>query len=559
MIALLASAALVAVGCGSATDSGSGSNTGGPTGTKVDGGAAVEPAVTVPSSGDPKVGGQLVYGIEAESDGLDPTKGRWAISGLLVAYSVYDPLFAYNDAGEAMPYAAESATPNADFTSWNLKLRPNLVFHNGTPANSVALKRQIEEFKKSPLTGPALRPFVSAEIVDDLTVKVNFSSPWANFVNILTAQGGALVAPEVFDNPQGGRNPIGTGPFKFKEWKTDDHLSVVRNESYWMKGPKGEQLPYLAEVVFKPLPDAQARENSFEAGDINMMHDNHPLELEALRGLADQGRAQYVPDPGEKEETFIMFNTQKAPLDDPLLRQALAYATDVDEYISVTQAQESQKADGAFEQGTKWYHDAKFPRHDLAKAQDLMAQYKAKHGDGPVSFKLSTTTTTENQRVVQLFQSQWERIGVTVIPDAVEQVQLITQAVTASYDSLLWRQFGAPDPDADWHFWTPKNSSAPGEFGLNFSRFKDDETARQLDVGRESKDFATRKQAYDKVQERFAAEVPYIWLDHVQWVVAADNSVRGIGNNAFPGVDKPQPFYVGAHRLTTTWLDPDAN
>ncbi len=558
-LAMVAAAAVLATSCGTSTDPAPGGNAGGPPGTNANGGAAAGPQVTLPNTGTPKVGGKLVYGLEAESDGMDPTKGRWAISGLMVAFSVYDPLFAYDANGEAKPYAAESATPAADFKTWTIKLRPGMMFHNNTPVNAAALKRQTEEFKSSTLTGPALRLLSTVDIVDDLTVKMTFSAPWAQFPNILTAQGGALVAPAVFDDKaNGNRNPVGSGPFKFKEWKTDDHLSVVRNESYWMKGPNGEQLPYLSEVTFKPIVDAQARENAFEAHDINMTHDNHPLEIAQLKDLAAAGRAQIYADPGEKEETFVMLNTQQAPLDDPLLRQALAYATDVDEYIDVTQSEKTQKADGPFEKGTKWYTDTKFPTNDLAKAQDLMKQYKAKHGEGPVTIKIATTTTTENQRIVQLFQSQWQRIGVTVNAEAVEQIQLITQAITGKYETLLWRQFGAPDPDADWHFWTPKNSQPPGEFALNFSRFKDDATDKALDAGRGTTDFATRKQAYDTVQQRFADQVPYIWLDHVVWYIAADNSVRGIGSNPWPGVPNPQPFYSGAHRLTATWLDPSS-
>jgi len=561
MLAVVACVGIMATSCGGASTTPPDGQASGPPGTNANGGAATGPQITLPNTGTPQVGGKLVYGLEAESDGMDPTKGRWAISGLMVAYAVYDPLFAYDSNGVAQPYAAESATSSADFKTWTVKLRPNMMFHNGTPVNSAALKRQIEEFKNSTLTGPALRLYTSSDIVDDLTVKMNFSAPWAQFPNILTAQGGALVAPAVFDDKvNGNRNPIGSGPFKFKEWKTDDHLSVIRNENYWMKGPNGEQLPYLSEVTFKPIADAQARLNAFAAHDVNMIHDNHPIEIQQLKDLANSNppRAQLYADPGEKEETFVMFNTQQAPLDDPLLRKALAYATDVDEYIEVTQSDKSQKADGPFEKGTKWYVDTKFPSNDLAKAEDLMKQYKAKHGDGPVTIKISTTTTTENQRIVQLFQSQWQRIGVTVNPEAVEQIQLITEAITGKYESLLWRQFGAPDPDADWHFWTPQNAQPPGDFALNFSRFKDDETQKALDVGRGTLDFATRKQAYDTVQQRFADQVPYIWLDHVVWYIAADNSVRGIGSNPWPGVPNPQPFYTGAHRLTATWLDPSS-
>jgi ABC-type transport system substrate-binding protein len=546
--------AFVALGCGT-----SGTTAGPPdTGAGV---VADNPEVSIAPSGTPQMGGRLVYGLEAESDGFDPTKNRWAISGLQVAYTVYDPLFALDANGVAQPYAIATSSHNADYTVWTSTLRPNLVFHNGEKATAKSLQKQVEAFHSAPLTAPAIRPYKSSRIIDDLTIEITLNTPWAQFPYVLTGQGGALVAPEVFDNPQGNRNPIGTGPFKFVEWKTDDHLTVTRNDQYWMKDANGQQLPYLKDIVFKPIPDSAARAKALESGDVNMIHDNHPTELAELKARAQNGELQYVPDRGETEETFLMFNTVQPPLDDPLLRQALAYATNPDDYLEISGDAPDQLADGPFAKTSKWYVDAGFPRYDLTKAKDLIAQYKAKHGDGPITFKIATLTNNENTAIVQKLQADYQEIGVDAQPDSIEQVQLITEAVTGKYDAMTFRLFGAADPDADYHFWAPINSTPPGTFGLNFSRLQSDQVQKDLDVGRQSPDFATRKAAYDDAQKQWATLVPYIWLDHVQWVIVADDTVRGIGNNPLPdpsGVANipALPFATGAHRLTTAWLAP---
>ena len=547
--ALSVMAVLAVVGLAAACSS-SGGTDAGPVGT---GPIGTTPVVTVPG-GDVKMGGRLVFGTEAESDGLDPTRGRWALAGMLVGYSIYDPMYAYDADGVARPYALESGVPSADFKTWTHKLRPGMKFHDGTPVNAAALKKQFDAFKASTLTGPALRLYDSSEVIDDLTVVSHLNAPWASLPNVLTGQGGALVSPATLDDPDGGRHPIGSGPFKFKEWTTDDHLTVVRNDQYWMKDKAGRQLPYLDEVVFKPIPEAQARVSSFEAGDFDIIHDDHPIQQARLAERAANGESQYVPDLGHKEKNFILLNASRPPLDDPLLRRALAYATEPAQYLEVTGTPLDAQADTAFEPDSKWHADVPFPRFDLAKANELMAQYRAKHGDGPVSFRLSSGATSTGAQIVQLFQHQWERIGVTVQPEALEQITLIAQAVSGTYDAIVWRQFGAPDPDGDWHFWTGHNSS--GTFALNFSRLQDDELDRNLDIGRASDDFATRKAAYDIVQQRWADLVPYIWLDFDQWVVAASNRVHGIGSNDFPDGTKAQPFYTGANRLTATWVDP---
>jgi len=548
--------ALVAVGCGSSND---GAGTNGPSndGSGVD---AANPEISIAPEGKPVLGGRLVYGIEAESDGFDPTKNRWAISGVEVAMTVYDPLYAFDETGTPQPYALEKAVASENYTVWTSTLRAGLTFHDGTKANAAALQRQVEAFHSSTLTAPAFRPYKSSRIIDERTLEITLHSPWAAFPNVLTAQGGALVAPAVFDNPNGNREPIGTGPFKFVEWKTDDHLQVSRNENYWMKDADGQQLPYLNEIIFKPIADSASRKKALESGDVNIIHENHAQQLTVLRDSAKEGKLQYIPDKGEKEETYVLINTQKPPLDDPLLRRALYYATNHDDYLDVTLEEKDQRADSPFEPSSKWYSkDAGFPSLDLEKARSLIAEYKAKHGDGPITFKIGTTNTAENAAIVQKLQDNWKEIGVDARPETIEQIQIITQAVTATYDTLLFRQFGAVDPDGDYHFWAPINSSEPGTFGLNFSRLEDEQLQTALDTVRQEADFTKRKAAMDTAQKRLAEMVPYIWLDHVQWAIVADTKVRAIGNNLLPDAQnvasgKALRFATGTHRLTTTWL-----
>jgi ABC-type transport system substrate-binding protein len=548
--------ALIAVGCGS-------SNSGGGSGAPANDGSGVEvanPEISIAPEGKPTMGGRLVYGIEAESDGFDPTKNRWAISGVEVAMTVYDPLFAFDDTGTPQPYALEKSVPSENYTVWTATLRKGLEFHDGTKADAKALQKQVEAFHNSTLTAPAFRPYKSSRIVDELTLEITLSTPWAAFPNVLTAQGGALVAPAVFDNPNGNRQPVGTGPFKFVDWVTDDHLQVTRNDKYWMKDANGQQLPYLNEIVFKPQPDSASRKKALEAGDVNIIHENHAQQLTVLRDEAQEGKLQYVPDRGEKEETYVLINTKQPPLDDPILRRALYYATSHQDYLDVTAEERDQEADSPFEPASKWYSkDAGFPTFNLDKAKELMAEYKKKHGDAPITFKIATTNTAENSAIVQKLQENWKAIGVDARPETIEQINLITQAVTATYDTMLFRQFGAVDPDGDYHFWAPINSSEPGTFGLNFSRLEDEQLQSSLDIVRQEADPAKRKAAMDTAQKRLAEMVPYIWLDHVQWVIIADNKVRGIGNNLLPDAQnvasgKALRFATGTHRLTTTWL-----
>ena len=83
-----------------------------------------------------KPGGNLVYGLEAESDGWNPSNSKWAPSGLMVARAVFDTLTAYDADLNAQPFLAEKLTPNADYTQWTITLRPDITLHNGRPVDS---------------------------------------------------------------------------------------------------------------------------------------------------------------------------------------------------------------------------------------------------------------------------------------------------------------------------------------------------------------------------------------------------------------------------------------
>src|SRR5271169_533830 len=105
-----------------------------------------------------KHGGSLVFGVDAEEQGFDPTQARFDEVGVMYARTVFDPLTIVTVNGDWAPYLAESVVPNASYTSWTVTLRPNLVFHDGTPCNGAALLTNFEAHSKSVLTGVIINP-----------------------------------------------------------------------------------------------------------------------------------------------------------------------------------------------------------------------------------------------------------------------------------------------------------------------------------------------------------------------------------------------------------------
>ncbi|MFZ0173655.1 MAG: ABC transporter substrate-binding protein, partial [Acidimicrobiales bacterium] len=126
----------------------------------------------------PQNGGTLNIGLDAETDGWDPVTSEWAAAGYYVAQTFFDPLCAYDSAGQAVPYLAKSVTHSANYRVWTIGLRPGINFANGQPLNAAAVVLQLTLGKASALVGQALGPMVKAVAVNNLTVKVQMSEPW---------------------------------------------------------------------------------------------------------------------------------------------------------------------------------------------------------------------------------------------------------------------------------------------------------------------------------------------------------------------------------------------
>lgn len=552
----LALAGLVAtVGCSSSTSSQSGSGADSPSSEAAVSSGEVT-ASTVAAAGQPKPGGKLTYALEADTDGFDPTTGRWEGGSVIMAGTVYDPLTAYAADGTAKPYLAEKIQPSADFRTWTITLREGVRFHNDEVLDADALVLFFEKIRASPLTAQALEPIDPANPatkVDERTVTVNMTSPWAVFPNALTGQGGSVPAPALLNNPDAqarNDNPIGTGPFRIKEWDKGTSFTATRNPTYWQQG-----LPYLDEVEFRFIADNNARDDALESGDVNMELTTYASSQRRLGELAAQGRAQTVRDDGQRQPLFLMFNMDKAPLDDQRVRQAVAHAIDVDRYIEISGDDPSWRIkDSPIDPESPWYAPSDFPQHDAARARAIIDEVEAEKG--PISFTVSTTDTTENRGIGQEFVKMLSDVGIDAQLVAVPQASYPTQMVFGQFDVAYIRQFGSPDPDGDYHWWISRNAVKPGEgrLGLNLARIRDPQIDQALDTGRQTTDEAARKQAYAAFQQRLTEIIPYVWLTESVKMIGADMRVRGITNGPLPDGSASMPVTNGVTRLTQTWL-----
>ena len=169
----------------------------------------------------------------------------------------------------SQPYLAQSITSNDDFTAFTITLRPNIVFHDGTPLDGNALHTNIEKQATSVLTGPAFATNISgASVTGPLAVTITMKNPWAPFPYYLAqAQTGYVAAPSMLNSPNGTSNPVGTGPFVLQDWVPNSHMTATANPKYWRKG-----YPYLQSITYKPIIDPNSRADALQTGEIDIMH-----------------------------------------------------------------------------------------------------------------------------------------------------------------------------------------------------------------------------------------------------------------------------------------------
>ncbi len=350
------------------------------------------------STATPVPGGSLTFGVEAEEQGFDPATGRFDETGVLYARTVFDPLTIIASDGSVQPYLAQSVTPNADYTVWTITARPNVRFHDGTPCDAAAIAGSLNHFKDN-LLGVTFTAVSSIAATSDGTVTVTMKQAWVPFPAYLAGgiggQPGYIAAPSMIANPKGSENPVGTGPFKFKEWVPNDHFTGIRNTDYWRKG-----LPYLDSITYRPIVDAQQRANALQAGNIDIMHTDLPESILQFKddpsyGFVDdseqhRGRARHelhhVQPLGPRHEGHHA-SGRRWPW--PSTRSSTPRSS--------TKASTPPPTSPS-SPGTPYYvADSGYPAYNPSKAKALVKELESETGK-PVAFTLQSTTSASRSR-----------------------------------------------------------------------------------------------------------------------------------------------------------------
>jgi len=510
------------------------------------------------SAGTPQPGGQLNVGLAAETSGWNPYVGQWAGSAYMVGNAIFDPLAAIDPQGDAKGYLAEAFTPNADFTEWKIKLRPNITFHNGAKLDAEAVRTNLQTGRDSGLTKPVFESVTGLRVDDPLTLTVTMNKPWSTFPITLAAQPGYMAAPsQLADTANGQSNPVGTGPFVFTSWTRDSSLKVRKNPNYWQK-----DRPYLEAIEFKVLTDIQGRSAALDSGAIDAAEIGLPEPLLRFQERAKAGEFQMFTDVNtDTDETIIALNTTKPPFDDPIAREAIATGLDQRDLSETSYKSAFPPAWGPFAENSPNYispEEAGYPKYDPARARELVAEYKAKHPGEELKFTALIPPEPQYSAIAQALQQRAKEFGVEVQLQSIEQTTLITRVLGGDFQASGFILFSTPSLDKAYVFIATQPVPPPG-LSLNFTRNDNPNITKAMDESRTTLDKAKQAEAYKKVQKELAKDLDRIFLVHNVGSIVYRNNVHGVRATTFPGTDVPAwSGFLTTPFFTSTWKDQKA-
>ncbi|HTT86651.1 MAG TPA: ABC transporter substrate-binding protein [Acidimicrobiales bacterium] len=510
------------------------------------------------TSATPKRGGSLVFGTEDEDQSFDPAVGRFDETGILYARTVFDPLTIVAEDGSVQPYLAKSVTPNEDYSVWTIGVRPGVVFHDGTPCDAKAVAGSIEHFLGGEL-GISLSPSMAKTNAitvppSDDSVVITLNQSWVPFPTYLTGgvggQGGYIIAPAMIANKKnGGMQPIGTGPFVFEDWVPNDHFTSKRNPHYWRSG-----MPYLDQITYRPITDADSRGSALEAGNIDIMHTDVPNVILQFR---DNRSYNYIDDSqhvvGEPDMSFIMLNLSADPVSNIKVRQAMAMAINSKDYAKIVDKGVCAPTNQPFIPGSPYYAtDSGYPAYDPTAAAALVKEVEQETGK-KVSFTMIETPDASSIQAAQYLQSRLAAVGITMTLSPIQESVEINNALAGTYQAALWRQFAAVDPDLNYLWWSP--TEIFGALNPNFAQNKDPVIQTLLEQGRQSTDPSVRAKAYQQIAQRLNKDLPYIWNDRATWAIVSASNVQNFNNPTTPAGGKAYGMIVGTIWTPQIWID----
>ena len=470
-----------------------------------------------PVQGNPRKGGTLILGMTADPSTLNCGIESSQIVAMVTS-SIYSGLIHLDEESNPHPDLAQSWEISPDGLVYTFQLRENVKWHDGEPFTSADVKFSFENLvgKYNARGREAYRNIKAIETPGPLTVKINLKKAYSPFLEVLTAHDGCIMPRHVFDgtdvfkNPHNDANPVGSGPFKFKEWKKGSHVTLVRNDNYFKKGR-----PFLDSVIFRIIPNAATRAIAFETGEINAIFASNSFPYQHVDRLKKLPNAT-IKDIGSPSLIGVHFNLKGNPIvARKEVRMAIAHAIDKKFVVEKGLRGVGKVIDSVIPPGIPWAYNANVPKYpfDLNKANALLDEAGHPRGAGGMRFALRLAFEAGNdnaERPVQILREQLKAAGIDIKLERFER-SVMLEKVFQKYDFDLW--FGPLTTRGHPALGTARiytSSSITGRPFTNFTRYSNPKVDQLFDLAVSATKKADMVKAYYEVQDILLRDLPTI-------------------------------------------------
>lgn len=475
--------------------------------------------------------GVLILGQVAEPKTLDP-QAATAANDFRISVNVFDGLVRFKDGTlEVEPALAQSYEISEDGKTYTFALREGIKFHDGSDFNAEAVKftfeRMLKEDHPFANTGPFPLAFffssvVSVEAPDAKTAVFTLSEPYAPFLANLATPTGYIVSPAAVEQHGAdfGRNPSGTGPFKFAEWRANEMVAIEKNPDYW-DGPAASDA-----IVFRPITDANTRTAEMLAGGLDIMVEVPPVTLSQFRN--DQ---YHIVEAAGAHLWFLILNCQDGAFADKRVRQAANYAVNKEALVNDVLEGTATVAAGPTPAAFNWAVNpdvAPYP-YDPEKAKDLLAEA------GTPNPKITFFVTEGGSGMLDpvamgtAIQADLAAVGFDVTIQTYEWNTFLDQvnpglSGKADMAEMAWM---TNDPDT-LPFLALRTDAFPDKGGFNSGYYSNPEVDDLLNRARVSTSQDERADLYKKMQVIVQDDAPWLFVANWKQNAVATAAVQGL-------------------------------
>lgn len=434
--------------------------------------------------------------------------------------NMYNNLVRFNKDMEVIPDLAKEWSISDDKLTWTFKLEEGVKFHDGTDCNAEAVKKTFERVLDENLGSPrrsVLQAIKTVTVVDDYTVEIGTETPCGALLQQLCHPVAAIISSAAIEKygTDIATHPVGTGPFKLKEWKTGEAIIMERNEDYFREAPS------IPGVEFRVVPEDATRALLIQSGQADIA-----LRLPVTETQRLESDPNVTIEEGNTVMTmYVALNNSKGVLQDVKVRQAMNYAVDKDVIVNDILGGLATVSDAPIAPDTWGYTSTQQYECDIEKAKALLTE--AGYPDGielelwtPVGRYLMDTQVCEN------LQAQWEKAGIKVKIRQWEFQALMSEVKKGEFDMVLLG-WSPSTGDADQGLFPVFHST---QFPPNSNRafYNNKEVDQLLENAKIEVDETARKELYKQAQAKIMEEAAWTFLYYPKQALTYRSNISGV-------------------------------